>query len=421
MNRRLTAVSTGGTGPERGRQSSIRDVSTLIRSRFFSAKCDVTLAPLIEALLTWSGATQSGLNMSRETNDSPEAYWVYLDQFLIDRLRINKGLSRTEFLKAVDISANTLKAAFRGEGIRAATALELATFFGCRVTDLLSSKDPLYKPPASAMTPMTGESEWQTEGYLEHGRLASNGLYYITCRMQHRHTSNRHGRGKFYLLSALATKSRNALRDKLARHADVCARVGSHPNVAFNLTSTPVTGDAGWWVIDNWVGEQTLADHLKSGAWPAADLPRLLLDVATGLQALHTADVVFRELAPARVLISDQDGRAVLTDFELAKLLDGSPSVSSEWPEDPYRAPEVDGGSATVQADLYSFGKLAIAAAAGELVDHDAVPDVFSQVGIPKRLAKLLIDCTEPVPARRPAALAPLLKELTAWQKKATR
>jgi len=159
----------------------------------------------------------------------------------------------------------------------------------------------------------------------------------------------------------------------------------------------------------------------KSGAWAAADLCRLLLDVATGLQALHTADVVFRELAPARVLISNQDARAVLTDFELAKLLDGSPSVSSEWPEDPYRAPEIDGGSATVQADLYSFGKLAVAAAAGELVEYDAVPDIFSQVGIPKRLAKLLIDCTEPVPARRPAELAPLLKELTAWQKKATR
>ena len=111
----------------------------------------------------------------------------------------------------------------------------------------------------------------------------------------------------------------------------------------------------------------------------------------------------------------------VLTDFDLAKLLDGSPSVSSEWPEDPYRAPEIDGGSATVQADLYSFGKLAVAAATGELVEYDAVSDIFSQVGIPKRLAKLLIDCTEPVPARRPAELAPLLKELTAWQKKATR
>lgn len=98
-----------------------------------------------------------------------------------------------------------------------------------------------------------------------------------------------------------------------------------------------------------------------------------------------------------------------------------SPSVSSEWPEDPYRAPEVDGGSATVQADLYSFGKTAVAATAGELVGHDIVPDIFSKVGIPKRLAKLLIDCTEPVPAERPADLTLLLKERAAWQKKTTR
>jgi serine/threonine protein kinase len=219
----------------------------------------------------------------------------------------------------------------------------------------------------------------------------------------------------------MSKRVRSEIQEKLSRHAEVCARVGLHPHVAHNLTSTPAVGDGGWWVIDDWVGEQTLADRLESGAWPAADLPQLLLDVATGLQALHNAGVIFRELAPARVLISDQDGGAVLTDFELAKLLDGSPSVSSEWPEDPYRAPEVDGGSATVQADLYSFGRTAVAAAAGELVEHDTVPDLFNKVGIPKRLAKLLIDCTEPVRAKRPAELAPLLKELAAWQKKATR
>ena len=346
---------------------------------------------------------------------------IYLDPFLIERRRINLGVSVKQLAGDMIVSMNTLKAAYNGEGVRAETARRIAKQLGCQVTDLLSTEDPRYVPPASAASPMSGASEWLMEGYLERGRRASNGLYYIVCRMKHRFTPSRTGRGKFYHLSLMNPKMRSTIQDKLSRHAEVCARVGLHPHVAHNLTSTPAVGDAGWWVIDDWVGEQTLANHLESGTWPATDLCRLLLDVGTGLQALHTADMVFRELAPARVLISDQDTRAVLTDFELAKLLDGSPSVSSEWPEDPYRAPEIDGGSATVQADLYSFGKLAVAAAAGELVEHDAVPDVFSQVGIPKRLAKLLIDCTEPVPARRPAELAPLLKELTAWQKKATR
>ena len=359
--------------------------------------------------------------MSDANRKLDDGQLIYLDPFLIERRRINLGVSVKQLAGDMIVSMNTLKAAYNGEGVRAETARRLAKHLGCQVTDLLSTADPRYVPPASAASPMSGASEWQMEGYLERGRLASNGLYYIVCQMKHRYTADRKGRGKFYHLSLMAPRVRSGMQDKLSRHADVCARVGAHRHVALNLTSAPVSDDAGWWVIDDWVGEKTLADRLGSGAWPAAELPRLLLDVATGLQALHTAGVVFRELAPARVLISDQDARAVLTDFELAKLLDGSPSVSSEWPEDPYRAPEIDGGSATVQADLYSFGKLAVAAAAGELVEHDAVPDVFSQVGIPKRLAKLLIDCMEPVPARRPAELAPLLKELTAWQKKATR
>ena len=136
---------------------------------------------------------------------------------------------------------------------------------------------------------------------------------------------------------------REGMQAKLSRHAEVCARVGMHPNIVVNFSSTPVTGGEGWWVIDDGISESTLADHLQGGPWPAAKLPRLMLDVAKGLDALHRAGIVFRELAPARVLVAN-DGRAVLTDFELAKLLDGSPSVSSEWPEDPFRAPEVDGG-----------------------------------------------------------------------------
>lgn len=347
--------------------------------------------------------------------------FVYLDPFLIEQRRINLGLSRTQVIKNMAVAPNTIKGVFRGTAILADTAFRLAKQLRCEVNELLSQLDERYVAPATVAGPMAGASEWEMDNYLEQGRLASNGLYYVVCRMKHRFTTSRTARGKFYHLGLMNPKMRTTLQDKLSRHAEVSARVGLHLHVAHNLTSTPAVADAGWWVIDNWVGEQTLADHLESGAWPAGDLPRLLLDVAMGLQALHTAGVIFRELAPARVLISDQDGRAVLTDFELAKLLDGSPSVSSEWPEDPYRAPEVDSGSATVQADLYSFGKIAVAAAAGELVEHDAVPDIFNKVGIPKRLAKLLIDCTEPVPAKRPAALTPLLKELAAWQKKASR
>jgi len=347
--------------------------------------------------------------------------WIYLDPFQIERRRIDRGLSLKDLTGNMIISMNTLKQIYEGRGTRAGTADRLAKQLKCAVTDLLSPRDARYIAPAVDRGSMSGASEWDMDGYLSSGRVASNGLYYIVCRMKHRYTTSKTGRGKFYHLSLMNPQMRKAIQNKLTRHAEISARVGLHANVSQNLTSTPAVGDAGWWVIDDWVGEHTLADRLENGPWPAADLPRLLLEVATGLQALHKAGVVFRELAPARVLLSDQDGRAVLTDFELAKLLDGSPSVSSDWPEDPYRAPEVDGGGATVQSDLYSFGKVAVAAAAGELVDHDLAQNLFHQTGMPRRLAKLLIECLEPVPQKRPVELAPLLKELTAWQKKATR
>ena len=347
--------------------------------------------------------------------------WLFLDPFQIERRRVNLGLSLKDLTGTLIVSMNTLKAIYEGDGVRAGTAHRLAKQLKCVVTDLLSPRDARYVAPVVDRGPKSGASEWEMDGYLDSGRLASNGLYYVVCRMQHRFTSSRSGRGKFYHLSLMNPQMRIAMQDKLSRHAEVCARVELGERVARNLTSTPAVGDAGWWVIDDWIGEKTLADRLQTGALLPAELPRLLLDVATGLQALHKAGVVFRELAPARVLISDLDGRAVLTDFELAKLLDGSPSVSSEWPEDPYRAPEVDGGSATGQADFYSLGKVAVAGAAGELVDHDAVPDLFNKTGMPKQLSKLLIACLEPVPLKRPAELAPLVKELTAWQKKVAR
>ena len=355
---------------------------------------------------------------SQTSEDGP---FVYLDPLLIRRRQINLGLSQTQLVAAMKVAPNTAKGAFRGKAIHPDTAHQLAKQLKCSVTDLLSPRDPAYVAPPTINGPMAGAFEWETLDCLEAGRVASNGLLYFVCHMQHRFTSSRQGRGKFYYFALMSPKVRSEIQDKLTRHAEVSARVGLHPNVSYNLTSTPAAGDAGWWIIDDWICEATLADRLENSQWPTVGLPRLLLEVAVGLQALHKAGVVFRELAPNRVLIADQGSRAVLTDFELAKLLDGSPSVSSEWPEDPFRAPEVDGGSATVQADLYSFGKIAVAAAAGDLVDHDAVPNVFDQAGMPKQLSKLLIACLEPVPLKRPTELAPLLKELTTWQKKVSR
>lgn len=340
---------------------------------------------------------------------------VYLDPFLMDRIRLNAGLSRKKLATKAGLAVNTVLEAFTARGLQPEKARLLAKHLGCEVVDLLAPWDPRYVAAPEVPVAWSKLAEWETVGYLEQGRLAANGLYYIVCRMRHQHTPSRRGRGKFYHLSWLPQLLREGMEAKLSRHAEVCARVAKHPNVVTNLSSTPAGGDDGWWVIDDWVGEQTLADWFLNGGWPREQLPRLLLDVALALEALHSAGIIFRELAPARILIADEDGRAVLTDFELAKLLDGSPSVSSEWPEDPYRAPEVDGDAATFKSDLYSFAYLAAAAIAGETPETGNAAAVLNQADLPKRARSLLVSCLEPIPARRAADLTPLIKELARW------
>ena len=345
---------------------------------------------------------------------------VYLDSFLVDRARLTPGLSLKQLAVEAEIDYRTLRGIFNRVGLLPSKARDIAQVLKKDVLELLAPHDPRFVPPSLPHGPWAGSAEWESTGYLDQGRLAPNGLYYIVCQMQHRHSPAKRGRGKFYHLSWLPSATRDAMRNKLSRHADVSTLVGIQQYVAVNHTSTPVSDGNGWWVIDEWVGERTLEDYLRAGPWPPANLPRLLHEIALGQGALHAAKIVLRELAPAHVLISDRDGHAVLTDFELAKLLDGSPSVSSDWPEDAFRAPEVDGGSTTVQSDLYSFGQVAVAAAAGrEAVGNlEQVPVLLGRAGIPKRLGKMIVDCLEPVPSKRPPALLPLLTELSRWLEK---
>ncbi len=351
------------------------------------------------------------------SNKKVDPHLVYLDSFLFDRARVHTGLALKKLASESNVSYRTLLGIFDKEGMLPSKARAISKFLGRDVLELLATWDPRYVPPKLNDSPFGGSTEWECTDYLEPGHKTSNGLYYIVCRMQHRHSPAKQGRGKFYHLSWVPQAKRDSIRHMLSRHADVCSLVGTHPRIAVNLTSTPVIGDDGWWVIDEWVGEQTLAGRLKIAPWPAEELPQLLLDIASGLQILHQAQIVLRELAPCRILISDRDNRAVLTDFELAKLFDGGPSVTTEWVDDHFRAPEVGGGEISVSADLYSFGQVMGAALSGPAFDPARTGELIAESKIPNRLQRFLLACIEPSPERRKVELPQLIKELTRWAK----
>ncbi|MCA9010926.1 MAG: protein kinase [Planctomycetaceae bacterium] len=362
-----------------------------------------------------NNAISTDLSGEEDPNDEQAKDSIFFEPMLFARLMAKAGFSLKKFATVHGMGHNTLRGVERGNGINPTTAKFIADKLGVTVLDLLAPWDRRYQPPKGQMS----QVEWDHDGYLGKGTLASNNLYFIPCRMKHKTTANKLGRGKYYHLSLLKLDVRQDMQHKLSRHSDVCANVGQHPHVAMNYSSGATATCEGWWVIDAWVGNESLEQKLQTGPWPVERLPGMLQQVASGLDALHRAGVIMRELAPSHVLLTDDLTRAVITDFELAKLLAEVPSVSGEWQDgDRFRAPEITGTNATAAADLYSFAQLAVAAINGGLPEEGQESECLSGSSLPPKLRKLFLQCLMSSPSKRPQEIGPLLDELNRWAEK---
>src|SRR5690606_9724674 len=110
--------------------------------------------------------------------------------------------------------------------------------------------------------------------------------------------------------------------------------------------------------VDGVTLEASYDDENSMRVLPFNTLHRMGAEILLRLRALHEAKVIFRELAPDKVWIASEDGHVVLTDFELCRLMDNSPSVSSRWKEGDFRAPEVSDNDAFPASDLFSWARV---------------------------------------------------------------
>jgi len=107
----------------------------------------------------------------------------------------------------------------------------------------------------------------------------------------------------------------------------------------------------------------SLARRLREGG-PLGEsvATRIGLEVASALHHAHTRGIIHRDLKPANVLLDD-GGRAVLTDFGLARTLSNEEvlDLEREYREGtaPYMSPAVARGEAEdTRCDIYAFGAL---------------------------------------------------------------
>ena len=338
------------------------------------------------------------------------------DPLKLKRLRVTAGLTVKEFMDLADLDRTTVAKILRGDAV---FLRSLATA-GEKVFNIDDPLELLHPDELEAMgvqTEVTSPGqvlEWKIEEYLSGWKQTTNGLQFQLVRLSHRYLRNRLARGKCYELRHLTGSQRERTEQYLLRHVEVCEQIGDHPNVAHNITAAPMDGL--WWVLDRWEDGSTLHERLQAGALGEYELRFVMTGIATGLAELHETKIIRRELSPQSVLIRDNDARPILTDMELAKLTEGGQTVApEEWPDDPYRALEVGGESPVDQrADIYSWGRMFVHAANGELSERGA--EDISTVEIPAPVRDLVMQCVRIPRSQRPDKMYDVLGVLKRWQ-----
>jgi serine/threonine protein kinase/tetratricopeptide (TPR) repeat protein len=281
----------------------------------------------------------------------------------------------------------------------------------------------------------------------------------------------RGGMGVVYLAREVALKRLVALKmilnagpSSLARfriEAEAVARL-THPNIVQIYQVGEFDGQP--FLTLEYVQGTTLDDHVAGGPMPNREAAQLVETLARAMHQAHERGILHRDLKPANVLLQrftaenaesaekNQAGRigdsspsssalsafsAVnllpkITDFGLAKLLDGSagPTPSDRAVGTPsYMSPEQALGSARaigVAADVYSLGAILYRLLTGrapfagktvlqtleQVLNKDAVPPRRMRRAVSRDLETICLKCLEKVPSRRYANAQALADDL---------
>ena len=205
---------------------------------------------------------------------------------------------------------------------------------------------------------------------------------------------------------ALKLLSSNSLddtryRDRLLREARAAACINSR-NVVTVYDVEHCEDSKSLFIVMQYIEGQSLRSWLsRNQPCDLSECIRIALGVATGLDAAHQAGVLHGDLKPENVML-DNAGNVILVDFGLSlKLGERQRGLAGTRG---YMAPELFvSNTVTASSDLWSLGILL-----RELFD--------TQFKCPPHIEQLILQCTKENPTERPASVALLVHELSAYQ-----
>jgi predicted Ser/Thr protein kinase len=207
-----------------------------------------------------------------------------------------------------------------------------------------------------------------------------------------------------------------ALRERFLREAQLAAKL-SHPNI-IPIFSVDRVEDFVFFVMAYVEGE-TLGRRLQTrGPLSPSEGTRMIQEVAWALAYAHLRGIVHRDVKPDNILLEQGTGRALVSDFGIARLADasGGTAVGEVLGTAQYMSPEqATGESVDGRSDLYSLGVVAFYTLSGRLpFDAPEVPALLAMhitqpppqlasvtPAVPGKLAQAVDRCLAKEPAQR--------------------
>ena len=207
------------------------------------------------------------------------------------------------------------------------------------------------------------------------------------------------------------------LRTRFLREARAAARL-SHPHIV-PVHAVEEQAELAFFVMA-YVDGETLGERVRrAGPLPPHEATRVLQEVAWALGHAHAHGIAHRDVKPDNVMLERATGRAVVTDFGIARHLgaDTTPSAGTPMGTPQFMSPEqACGEPGDARSDLYSLGATIYYAATGRLpfeaptvvallAQHaTAAPRPARELrpALPEKFAALLDRCLAKEPAARP-------------------
>jgi WD40 repeat protein len=171
---------------------------------------------------------------------------------------------------------------------------------------------------------------------------------------------------------------------------------------------------------------ESLAHRVAQGLPPPREAAELTRKVAEAVAYAHAHGVIHRDLKPANILV-DKQGQPRLTDFGLAKRIQGEPGASAPGGltatgqivgTPSYMPPEQAGGrrgEAGPLSDVYSLGAVLYCLLTGrppfqadnpldtllQVLEQDPVPPRRLNTAVPRDLETICLKCLQKEPRRR--------------------